>query len=196
MGSGGALLRQPFFFSPHLKTCKSIQLLPASNNPPPSAATDSFQFFPSLEELCSGARASLSQALRALWHQAGASETLDSAPSGPVSHASCSFSLAALRCPRSCTDASVPSGGVRGARAVPASPGPPSVRAAGRGVEDRGGLNFRAHKALLVVSRGTQPGHRLPRPPHPCRRLRGPLFFVVDNYFSALIARRLGGVAR
>lgn len=172
MGSGGALLRQPFFFSPHLQTCKLIQLLPASNNPP-SAATDSFPFLPSLEELCSGARASLFQALRALWHKAGASETLDSAPSGPVSHASCSFSLAALRCPRPCTDASVPSGGVGGAQAVPASPGPPSVRAAGPGVEDRGGPNFRAHKALLVSS-GAQPGHLLPRPPHPYRRLGGP----------------------
>lgn len=51
--------------------------------------------------------------------------------------------------------------GVGGGRSLLASPGPPSVRASGPDVEDRGGQNFRAHKALLV-SRGAQPGHHLP----------------------------------
>lgn len=41
------------------------------------------------------------------------------APSGPVSYASCSLSLAALRCPRPCTDASVPSGASGAARYPP-----------------------------------------------------------------------------
>lgn len=99
-----------FLFSPHLQTCKSIQLF-ACLQPNPSAAASSFPFLPSLEELCSRARASLSRVLRA----PGRSFTntglcSNPTPSGPVSYASCSLSLAALRCPRPCTGASVPSG--------------------------------------------------------------------------------------
>lgn len=194
-GLWGGLCCSSLCFSPLI--CK---LASRSNFCPlpttPSAATDSVPFLPSLKELCSGARASLSQALRAMWHQAGASETLDPAP--------------IPRRPGRCHTRVVPSvwqrSGARGpARAhlyqvgasgeperYPPPPGPPSVRAAGPGVEGRGGPNFRAHKALLVSS-GAQSGHRLRRPPHPCRCLRGP-FFVV-NCFSALIAQRLGGIA-
>lgn len=57
----------------------------------------------------------------------------NSAPSGPVSHASCSFSLAALRCPRPCTGASVPSGASGAAERYSPPPGSPSLRGPGPG---------------------------------------------------------------
>lgn len=187
-GLWGALLRQPFFFSPHLQTCKSIQLLPNSNNPP-SAATDSFPFLPSLEELCSGARISLSQALRALWHQAGASETLRAVQAGVTREWFLQFG-----------SAQVPAalhGRIRtkwGRRGRPRGTRLPWIAlGAGRRPGRRG--SRRAELPRTQSSSCEQRGSAWPPPPSSSTPLPAPWgpFFVVDNYFSALIAGKTRG---
>lgn len=188
---GYTLLLRPFFSLLICKLASRSNFLPASSQTPPPPPPLSHSSLP-WKNFAAGP-GPRSPGFCALWPGRSFTNTglrSNPAPSGPVSYASCSPSLAALRCPRPYMGASVPSGASGGGRSLPASLDRPRC---GLGLWRRG--SRRAELPRTQSSSCEPRGSAWPPPPRVLTLTGagggGGLF--VANCFSELIAERVGG---